>query len=170
MSPFAYEGVARELVARIKYRNTRAVVPWLADHMCAVLDPALLNSAFGRDRAVITWAPTSAARRRARGFDPGEVLARAVARRLEAPCLATLVHLRGPPQTGRAGAERRRGPRIEPRRTPSVRSRVDGIDIVLVDDVATTGATLAASARALRAVGARSVVALTAARTPPPRR
>ena len=33
-----YEGVARELVARIKYRNHRAALPWLATGMAALLD------------------------------------------------------------------------------------------------------------------------------------
>ena len=32
-APFTYDGVARELVARVKYRNVRAAVPWLADRM-----------------------------------------------------------------------------------------------------------------------------------------
>ena len=35
---FAYEGVARELVARVKYRNVRAVVPWLAVAMVTAFD------------------------------------------------------------------------------------------------------------------------------------
>ncbi|MET0421391.1 MAG: phosphoribosyltransferase family protein [Acidimicrobiia bacterium] len=165
VAPFAYEGIARELVARIKYRNTRAVVPWLADEMCV----ALALPAIGPRRLLLTWAPTSRARARSRGFDPGEVLARAVGRSLGLPCVATLTHLPGPPQTGRVGAERRQGPRIEPRHGQAVSARLAGVAVLLVDDVATTGATLVASARALRLRGARRVVALTAARTPPPR-
>ena len=152
---FAYEGVAREVVARVKYRGARASVPWLADAMLAALpSPALRCDA-------VTWAPTSRDRRRARGFDPAELLARAVARRLDARCLGLLDRRPGPPQTGRTGADRRRGPtHVARRAAPST--------LLVVDDVATTGATLAAAARALRAAGARRVVALTAARTPPP--
>jgi ComF family protein len=156
---FAYEGVAREIVARVKYRGARAALPWLADAMVAALPP---------DRGdVITWAPTSHDRRRGRGFDPAELLARAVARRLGARCVGLLDRLPGPPQTGLTGADRRLGPRlvVRTRVPPSIVAR----PILLVDDVATTGATLASAATTLRAAGARHVVALTAARTPPPR-
>jgi predicted amidophosphoribosyltransferase len=154
-APFAYEGVARELVARVKYRDARAAVPWLASAMVEEID---LGEAVAD---VVTWAPTSRARRRQRGFDPAELLARSVARRLGARRLGLLDRRAGPPQTGLDAAARRRGPRFDPRTAvPSC--------VLLVDDVATTGATLAAAASALRSGGARVVVAVTAARTPPP--
>ena len=37
LAPFAYEGVARELVARVKYWRTRATVPWLAARMARLV-------------------------------------------------------------------------------------------------------------------------------------
>jgi predicted amidophosphoribosyltransferase len=158
---FAYEGVAREVVARVKYRGARAAVPWLADAMVAAMfdgQPAV---------DVVTWAPTSPDRRRARGFDPAELLARAVARRLhdhvDVRCLGLLDRRTGPPQTGLTGADRRRGP-------GHVARRASPPSVLVIDDVATTGATLAAAALALRAAGARDVFACTAARTPPPAR
>ena len=154
---FSYDDVARELVARVKYRGVRAAVPWLAAAMVAALDEGAANL------EVVTWAPTSRTRRRQRGFDPAELLARAVARRLHARCLGLLDRRPGPPQTGLDAAARRRGPQFVPRRdAPGA--------VLLVDDVATTGATLTAAARALRVARAHSVVALTAARTPPPDR
>lgn len=153
---FAYEGVAREVVARVKYRGARAAIPWLADAVVDVCAPALPAV------DVVTWAPTSRERRRRRGFDPAELLARAVARRLQVRCAGLLERGPGPPQTGLDGAERRRGPSYSVRRAipPSV---------LVVDDVATTGATLSAASTALRRGGARVTVAATAARTPPPR-
>jgi ComF family protein len=160
-SAFAYAGVARELVARVKYRGARATVPWLADAMVATLRTDDFTGDFTGADVLVTWAPTSPERRRARGFDHAELLARAVARRMGARRAGLLDRLPGPPQTGLTGADRRRGPHHVARRAvPHA--------VLVVDDVATTGATIASAAAALRAGGAQRVGALTAARTPRP--
>jgi predicted amidophosphoribosyltransferase len=149
---FAYEGVARELVARVKYRGAHAVVGWLAAAMAPLVPPPLPD--------VVTWAPTTPARRRERGFDHAELLARAVGRLACRRSRRLLSRAPGRPQTGQPVAARRVGPAFAPRgRVPAA--------VLLVDDVATTGATIAAAAVALRDGGAERIVALTAARTPP---
>jgi len=148
--------VGRELVARLKYRNARAAAGFLATAMAALVDPG--------DVDVVTWAPTTAARRRRRGFDQAALLARLVARRMGRPCSPLLARPPGPPQTGRAGAARRL-PRGFEARAPG-RCRTRPARVLLVDDVVTTGATMTAAARALRAAGATAVHGLAAARTP----
>jgi predicted amidophosphoribosyltransferase len=153
VSLLLYVDAAREIVARVKYRNARAAVAWLAEGMAALVDPAALD--------VVTWVPTTTARRRQRGFDHGRLLARAVARRVGLPCRSLLRRRPGPPQTGRALAERRRGPQVAARGI-----RAAGLRVLLVDDVLTSGATLTAAARALRNSGVAGVHAVTAARTP----
>ena len=156
-SLLAYEGVGRELVARLKYRNARSSVAWLAAGMAALVAP------FAGAPKRVTWAPTTTIRRRERGYDQAEVLARAVARELGLPCRCSLQRLPGPPQTGRSRAERRgEGPTFAPR--PG--RRLSDTSVLLVDDLLTTGATLSAAARALRAADAGPIVAVTAGRTP----
>jgi predicted amidophosphoribosyltransferase len=149
----AYEGPAREVVARLKYRNHRSALTTLATAMAAGVTTR---------PDVVTWVPTTAARRQARGFDHAELLARAVARALRRPCHDLLARAPGPPQTGRPRAERLVGPALV------ARGRVRP-HVLVVDDVVTSGATCTAAARALRAAGARTVDVVAAARTPLPR-
>jgi len=151
----AYDGAGRELVARLKYRNARSSVPFLARGMAAIVDgPA----------DVVTWAPTTPARLRERGFDQAQLLARAVARQLGLPCPRLLRRRPGPGQTGRDAVARYEGPAFAARRA------LDGLTVLVVDDVVTTGATVAAAARTLRDAGAAGVSVVAAARTPPRRR
>lgn len=150
---FAYEGVGRTLVGAAKYRSRRGVLDELAAHLAEAVARA------GGAPGAVTWAPTGRARRRARGFDQGELLARAVARRVGVPARRLLVRISGPAQTGRGRADRLVGP------TFVAVGRVPG-RVLVVDDVVTTGATLAAARRALAAGGAHRVDCWALAATP----
>lgn len=152
----AYDGAGRDLVAGLKYRNRRVGVARLAAAMVAAAEVAWGGTV---PVDVVTWAPTTSARRRARGYDQARLLAGEVARQLHRPLPALLSRRPGPPQTGRPLVERRGGARFAPRRAASGR-------VLLVDDVLTTGATIEAAAEALRGAGAREVHGLVLARTP----
>jgi len=148
----AYEDAGRELIARLKYRNARSALRWLVVSMAALVVSIPVDT--------VTWVPTTRARRRDRGFDQAELLARGVARQLRVPCRPLLARAHGPPQTGRSGPERRVGPVLTARhaRMPA--------RVLLVDDVITTGTTMSVAARTLRAAGVSHVSVLAAARTP----
>ena len=112
---------------------------------------------------VVTWVPTTTRRRRGRGFDQAEVLARALARRLGLPCRRLL---RRRPGSGpdRAALAERRG--AVPGSTARGARPVPAA-VLVVDDVVTSGATLAAAAAGAACRRARRRVdAVTAASTP----
>ena len=156
---FAYDGVGREVVARLKYRNARSSLAWLAAELVNLLAVATAATTIP-PVDFVTWIPTTVARRHERGFDQAELLARRVARRARLPPSGSLMHT-GSHQTGRSAFERRAGPAIAARGSLSGRPHV-----VVIDDVVTTGATMTAAARALRAAGAGAVTGLAVARTP----
>lgn len=153
-APMAYEGPARALVHALKYRGSRPAAELMAAQLAATLPAAM--------RAVhVVPVPPHSGRRRTRGFDPAGRLAGALGARLErAPTTVLARHDRAAPQA-RSG----RRARLDPHRLRvSARASIAGT-VLLVDDVHTTGATLDACARALRAAGAERVLALTYART-----
>jgi len=161
----SYRGVGRELVARAKFRNQRAALAWLGRGMAEIVRanaPAVID--------VITFAPANLSHVRARGFDHGALLARVVAQRLGLPVGAELQRGRGTPLTGRSAGERHGGPPLAPRRKARNVGAwpLLGRSVLLVDDVITTGATMATAAVQLRGMGASVVLAVAAAYTPAP--
>lgn len=148
-----FTGRARRVVLGLKYRNRRSV----SRHLAGLIVNRLLTERAHRDVDVVTWAPTSSRRRRERGFDQGEFLARAVARQLGVPCRRLLDRDGSTPQTGRTRRERLAGP------TFVARPDVDGVRVLVVDDVVTTGSTLSAAAAALHDRGAVARLAAVAA-------
>jgi ComF family protein len=113
---------------------------------------------------VLAPVPLHPRKRRERGFNQAELIARELAARSGLPLApgALVRRIDTPPQAGLSAAARRRNVA----RAFAVRqcARVAGRRVVLVDDVLTTGATAQACSRALAAAGARAVRVLTVAR------
>jgi predicted amidophosphoribosyltransferase len=154
-APLAHDGVARELVAALKFRGALPVATLMAAHMAANLPETVRSGDAGP--AALVPVPPQAVRAKRRGFDPAGVLAAALGPRLGLPVVACLRRRdHAGRQVGASRVQRRRAGRlaIELRAPPPERA-------LLVDDVHTTGATLDACARALVAGGCREVLAVT---------
>lgn len=136
---------------------------YLGRHLALALAQALSGQVSDCDRVVPV--PLHWRRRLARGYNQAERIALPLAGRLGIPCVPALSRRRATPPQSLLG----RGDRLVNLRKAfevSRPERVRGLHILLVDDVATTGATLAAAAAALKAAGAVAVTALVAGRTP----
>jgi ComF family protein len=155
-SPLAYEGAARDLVAALKFRAALPVAGLMAAHLAANL-PADLRAA----SLAVVPVPAHRGRRRRRGFDAAALLAAALAGRTGVPLTPCLRRVdRGRRQVGAGRALRRSAGRFD-----AVLVAQPPRAALLVDDVHTTGATLDACARALKAGGAATVAAVTYTRT-----
>lgn len=153
-----YRSEVPSLVLAAKNGDRRSLLRlwgrWLAEHLVGQLAGELVGH-----QDVVTWVPASRAGARRRGYDQGRYLARAVAGAAGLPARRLLVRRPGQAQAGSGREQRLVGPLV--RAPVPVPARV-----LLVDDVVTTGASMTASAQALRQAGARSVVGLAVAVAP----
>jgi predicted amidophosphoribosyltransferase len=150
----AYQGPARAIVRRLKFGGATA----LADHMAATI---AANAPPGLLICPLVPVPSPRARRRVRGFCHATALAEALGERTGLPVLSLLERAGDAHrQVGRPRGQRLRSP---PRFTAS---RTGCGEVILVDDVVTTGATLGACAQALSDKGWHCGHAVAYARTP----
>jgi len=150
----AYEGLMRDAVLNLKYHDRRAI----AQQLALVVVDALNELNVANCRWLITWAPTSAARRRKRGFDQSELIARHVGAFLGQPVQRLLRRTSNQSQTGHSRIDRLNAVHFHGR-------RIDSRAVLLIDDVVTTGATFRNAAQELVRCGASRVACVAPART-----
>jgi ComF family protein len=144
-----YEGVAKDLVWRFKFEGARQAAPAMA-RLCGQLR-------LPQD-SLIVHVPTASRRIRTRGYDQAQLLAWELAAATRLPYHHALRRLGQHHQVGST-----RQQRLEQLAT-AFRVRQDSVvrgrHVVLVDDVLTTGATLEAAAKTVKAAGAKRVSAV----------
>jgi len=157
-SPFRFDGAVRQAVHQLKYGNLRALAAPLGDFLADFLTTA------GITADVIVPVPLHPKRLRERGYNQSALLARRLGEKAGLPVVTgCLVRVKPTPPQARtaAVAERRRNMAGA---FACRNGQLKDQQVLLVDDVATSGATLDAAAAALKAGGAASVWGLTLAR------
>jgi ComF family protein len=162
---YVFDGVARRLVHGLKFRSLSALARPMAELLAG--SDLLLTE---RPDLLIP-VPLHARRRRSRGFNQSELLARVLAEEtgiaLDSDSLVRNRNTR--PQTGVVDRNEREQ-NLRGAFTCSATERVQGRRVVLLDDVLTTGATARECARALKSAGAGRVSVLAFCRVDLPAR
>jgi ComF family protein len=150
---FHYDGPVRKAIKAIKYR-----LVWDLAHEFVSL--AQIPDQVGNGNTLIP-IPLHPSRFRVRGFNQAEILGRLLAKRLHISIRTDILHrTRATPPQAEIKEKKRR---LENMKNSFVSRKVSG-NILLFDDVCTTGATLQNAAGALKRAGARRIWAITIAR------
>jgi len=145
-----YDHTAKQLIGKLKFNGAQSAAVEIAKFLSGV-------SSFSDD-CIFVPVPTATSRVRRRGYDQAKLIARNLSKRQKLPYLDCLMRSG---QTHQIGANRHK--RLK-QLTGAYRLKtindVNGMHIILVDDVATTGATLEAAAHCLKNAGAKRVEAV----------
>jgi ComF family protein len=149
-----YSGISKELIAELKFKHKRET----SAVMARVISDTLPFYAIA---PIVTFVPTANIRRRERGFDHAELIAKHVARLNGWLFLPTLKRVGTIQQHGKNRETRKQ----QVRGTIELIRPIAGVNFIVIDDVLTTGATIEECTKVLRGGGAQSVDAAVFART-----
>lgn len=142
-----YGGPPKELVYQLKFGRTKQAASVIARYLHEIV-PALPPD------TVVTYVPTATSRVRQRGYDQAQLIAKAFAKQRGITCSELLIR-HG--QSRQVGSDRKHRLEQAVKNYQFKRIIPKGTEVLLIDDILTTGATLEASAKMLHQAGAKTV-------------
>ena len=152
-----YTGVAKDVIHALKFGRVKAAASPIAKAICRALP-------LSDGSHIICPVPTANKRVRHRGYDLAVLIATAVSKNQRLPCQILLIRNSSTRQVGAGRSDRFR--QLAGAFSVSPSANVNGVNVLLVDDVLTTGATLETAAHELKKHGVASVSAAVFAHGP----
>lgn len=163
VSPLYYQEGVRRAITRYKFRSMRGTGGY---HRCfSELMVPCIREHYHRKFDLVTWVPVSEKRKKDRGYDQAELLARDVGEMLGLPVLSTLEKSRNNAANSGIRQEERRRANVSGVYKTANGAIIKDKAVLVIDDVITTGATLSECARTLLMGGAGLVFGATVAKT-----
>ena len=149
---YPYEDLVRDSIIRFKFYGEKKNADFYADHLAELIAKQSKSATFD----LVTAVPISTQRQKMRGYNQSELIARKVAGRLKLSFAQCLTKVQDNPEQHRLSrAERIQNVKGVYRAHEQI---VANKNILLIDDIVTTGSTLCECACTLRKEGARTVV------------
>ena len=164
-APLYYKGRVRASIIRYKFYGKTVYATHFAKLMHGMIEKRMED-----DIDLITWVPLSKRKLRRRGYDQAELVAKELSKIMGIPLVCTLKKIRNNKSQHTIKNEAQRRANVI-----GAYESIEDIDIwnknvLLVDDVLTTGSTLSECARTLKVAGVNEVFVATIAKTPPKRK
>ena len=158
VSAVHYEGKTRDAILRYKFGDAQIYHIAFGELVAERIYEDLLG-----EFDILSWVPLAPDRKRERGYDQVELIARNVSERLLIPLVPTLKKRRGVSAQSLTGSPAERRANIAGAYRIIDAAAVQGKRILILDDVVTSGATLEECAKTLRMAGAEKVLCATLA-------
>lgn len=159
LSPLYYHGSVKDSLHRYKFGGATAYADIYSEFIVKCIDENQISC------DSITWVPLSRRRLRRRGYDQAELLAKLIAKHLGQSPVRLLKKQRDTPPQSKTGSVEKRRANIAGAYACLRPELLQGKQVLLVDDIVTTGATLSEAARVLKKAGAKEVICATLARS-----
>jgi len=158
---YEYDGHVKDTILALKFYSHPAYAGAFTDALCDMLSKYIDIS-----YDAVTWIPISKKRLRKRGYDQAELIAAKLAEKLNLPLLRTLVKVRDNRQQSTLDAAARKGNVIGVYNLYNKNtSDIKGLNILLMDDIITTGSTMSEAAKILKTAEPANVTGICCAKT-----